>query len=397
MVQIHKIDLKKYKSHDFDFKKYDHEKVVKVVDKKSRLVGFIAVHDSTIGHAEGGLGVSLGGIRMWSYRSEEQALNDVLRLSRGMTYKSAAAEDGCGGAKAVIMGPANMTPQERERLMKAMGEAIELFNTKYPRSRYVGAEDVGTKPKDMKTIGTKTKEIGGLSYGEFDGNPSPYTAYGVLAAMKGAMKVDSMKGKKVAISGVGSVGGALAELLHNEGATVVVADVKSKAIDDLKQKIPGLESVSVKEIHKQDVDVYAPCALGGCLDDKTIPDIKAKYIVGAANNQLLDIKKHGKQLFDAGKIYIPDYIANAGGVMAIAMEVKARREGSELTKQMIYDRVDATIRKNTARVLELSEEQHIPHSETADKIAEEKLIAARKKQPSWVEMVDGGARSGITR
>lgn len=356
-----------------------YEKVVRVTDEASGLHGFIAVHDSTVGHAKDGLNIALGGLRMLPYENELAALKDVLKLSKGMTYKSAIAEDWSGGAKSVIIGdPRKLNTLQRERLMEAMGEAIAKFGQSYPSIAYVAAEDMNTKPYDMKAIRRKTNLVAGLPYDEFDGQPSPFTALGVLTAMKRALGVQTMKDKKVAIAGVGGVGGALAESLIAEEAELFIADINQKAIDKVMQLGGKVTVVSPDEIHKQEVDVYAPCARGDCLNKRTIPEIKAPLICGAANNQLEDDTPEGdgKRLHDAGKVYVPDFVANSGGVISIAMEVKHRNEGIPLTIKEIKDRVVSTVKKATSRILEIAKDDGIPHSEAAIEVAREKLEEA---------------------
>jgi leucine dehydrogenase len=381
----------------YDVPTTGYEKVVKIIDDDSELVGFIAVHNSKIGHAKDGLGVSLGGLRMLPYIDDTEALKDVLDLSAGMTRKSAAADDGVGGAKAVIIADPKKYPQgseERRKLMLAMGEAIEKFGNENPVSAYMTAEDMNTSPADMKIIAEKTQFVSGLPYGEFDGNPSPFTAQGVLAAMKEAMGVNSMNHKKVAIAGLGNVGGKLAELLIDEGAQLIVTDVDDKP-EKLKKQYPAhVQVVSPADIHKQDVDVYAPCARGQCLNDATIPQIKAKYIVGAANNQLAE-PRHGQMLKDAGKIYIPDFVANAGGVIAVAMEVKHRREKSPLTKKDIADVVEQKIRANTKAVLEIARDRNIPESDAGEVLARDRLAHADMGPDSkWTSRTTGKDSTG---
>ena len=382
-----------------------YEKVVKVTDAESGLVGFISVHNSAIGHAEGGLGISLGGLRMWPYSDEAAAsgkspetlaLEDALRLSAGMTYKSAAADDGLGGGKAVIIADPAQYPAgspQRVKLMHAMGQAIEMFAQRYPQSTYVTAEDVGTNVEDMKIIEQVTSHVSGTGHDAFNGNPSPFTAQGILAAMKEALGVKTMLHKRVAIGGLGNVGGRLAQLLIDEGAQLIVADKDAEKAEALKRRFPAhVLTVPASEIHKQPVDVYAPCAMGKCLDDETIPKIQAKYIIGAANNQLAE-PRHGEMLYNLGKIYIPDFIANAGGVIAVGMEVKHKHEGKSLTLQEIGEVVERKIRTNTRRTIELSQGNNIPLSEAGMALANERLAAARQNK-NWGEREEGRGANG---
>ncbi len=381
-----------------------YEKVVKVTDAETGLVGFISVHNSSIGHAKDGLGVSLGGLRMYTYADEAAssgkpaetlALEDVLRLSAGMTYKSAAADDGLGGGKAVIIGDATQYPigsPQREKLMRAMGQAIEKFAQQYPQHAYVTAEDVGTKVEDMKIIAQETNHVSGVGHDQFSGNPSPFTAQGILAAIKQTLGVENLLHRKFAISGLGNVGGKLAELLIDEGAQIIVADINDKP-EQLKRRYSAhVQVVPPADIHRQNVDVYVPCAMGKCLDDTTIPQIKAKYIIGAANNQLAE-PRHGQMLHDLGKIYIPDFITNAGGVIAVGMEVKHKRAGLPLSIKDIADVVDQKIRANTKRVIDIANTQNIPLSEAGMALANERLAAA-KQQRNWTDRTDDRGASG---
>ena len=377
------------------------------------------MHNSAVGRAPGGLGISLGGLRMLPYTEkdteilgpdpETRALVDVLRLSKGMTEKSAAANDGCGGAKAVILAnPKDYPPDsdQRGKLMRAMGAALNEFNTRYPNSTYVTAEDMNIKKEDLQIIAeVAPKYVSGIGHREFDGNPSPFTALGVLTAMKAALGVETMKEKNVAVAGIGSVGKSLASRLLKEGATVFITDTNQAAITAFQQEFSTfadrIQVVAPEEIHKQAVDVYAPCAKGACLNDVTLPGIQAQYIIGAANNQL-EKPEHGVALYKAGKIYVPDYIANAGGVMAVAMEVKHRREGTPLTVAEIETAVEEKIRENVERVMnithnhsftgnnklhreegsdkyvEFNNDHVIPHSESGTKLAASRVARAEE-------------------
>ncbi|MGE0754073.1 MAG: Glu/Leu/Phe/Val dehydrogenase dimerization domain-containing protein, partial [Alphaproteobacteria bacterium] len=254
-----------------------YERVAHATDQETGLNAFIAVHNSAVGKATGGQGVSLGGIRMRPYTEPNQleladeikqlsgftepelfGLQDVVRLSRGMTYKSAIAKTGLGGGKAVVIANPKDYPlgsPQREKLMESMGEAIHEFATRWPESIYVGAEDMNTKLADMKIIAGKTAHISGTGHDQFDGNPSPFTAEGVLAAIKGAVG-DDLKGKRVAISGIGSVGGYLADMLHREGAVLTLADIDDKATNKAAELGSNTSVVPSGEIHKQQVDVY---------------------------------------------------------------------------------------------------------------------------------------------
>lgn len=260
---------------------------------------------------------------MWPYDSEEEALEDVLRLARGMTYKNAAAGLNLGGGKTVIIG--DPKKDKSEALFRALGRYVESLN-----GRYIIAEDVGTTVQDMDYIHEETKYVTGISesYGS-SGNPSPMTARGVYAAMKRtareAFGSDVLAGKKVAVQGVGNVAFALCGMLAEEGAELVVTDINEEAVARAV-KAYGATAVKPDEIYEVDADIFAPCALGGILNDDTIPKLKFKVVCGSANNQLLDIKRHGEMLHERGILYAPDYIVNAGGVINVADELLTYNE-----------------------------------------------------------------------
>ncbi|MCB9897866.1 MAG: Glu/Leu/Phe/Val dehydrogenase [Planctomycetes bacterium] len=288
-----------------------YQKVARAEDPATGLVAFIAVHDTTMGPA-------LGGMRMWGYESEEAARFDVLRLARGMTYKSAVARTGLGGGKSVIVATADKKSPE---LFAAMGRFIDTFN-----GLYITAEDVNVDVPDLIEVRKATKWVTGLPREQGgSGNPSPYTArgcfVGVRAAAIEAFGSDDLKGKRVALQGPGHVGFPLAQMLVEAGAKLVVADVNAANVERCKKEL-GAESVAPAAIYDVDCDIYAPCALGATLNDDTIPRLKAKAIAGAANNQLLDEKKHGAMIAERGIVYAPDYVINAGGIINVSLELE---------------------------------------------------------------------------
>ena len=337
---------------DFD----DHEGVYSFSDPASGLKSFIAVHNTNRGPAS-------GGTRFWEYTNDAEALTDVLRLSRAMSYKNAMAEIPLGGGKGVIIRPRG--DFDRKALFSAYGRAIEKVG-----GQYITAEDVGVSPDDMQTIKTQTDYVAGLDEGEAaSGDPSPHTADGIFrglgVAVKHKLGVEGFGGLIVAIQGLGHVGYNLASRLHKSGARLIVADINSevttKAANDFKAKVVGVD-----EIHAQEVDIYAPCALGGAINKKTIEDISAFIIGGAANNQL-KTPDMGEALRARNILYCPDYVLNAGGIINVASEVSGRYdygwvngklENIKASLQEVFDRSD-----NTAR----------PTNEIADIMARERL------------------------
>ena len=337
---------------DFD----DHEGVYSFSDPASGLKTFIAVHNTNRGPAS-------GGTRFWEYTNDAEALTDVLRLSRAMSYKNSMAEIPLGGGKGVIIRPRG--DFDRKALFSAYGRAIEKVG-----GQYITAEDVGVSPDDMQTIKTQTDYVAGLDEGEAaSGDPSPHTADGIFrglgVAVKHKLGVEGFGGLIVAIQGLGHVGYNLASRLHKSGARLIVADINSevttKAANDFKARVVGVD-----EIHAQEVDIYAPCALGGAINKKTIEDISAFIIGGAANNQL-KTPDMGEALRARDVLYCPDYVLNAGGIINVASEVSGRYdygwvngklENIKASLQEVFDRSD-----NTAK----------PTNEIADIMARERL------------------------
>ncbi len=283
----------------------DHEQVVFVSEPKSGLKGIIAVHNTNLGPA-------MGGCRMWNYASEALAVNDVLRLSRGMTYKNAVAGLPIGGGKSVIIG--NPKTDKTPALFEALGEALERLG-----GRYITAEDVGTSPQDMAHVATKTSYVAGLGS---SGDPSPYTALGCFvgaqAAVKHHFKRDSMDGLTVALQGLGHVGYDYARRLHSAGAKLVVADIDEAALARAQAEF-GAEVVAVESIYDVDADIYAPCALGATLNPNTLSRLRVKIVAGAANNQLAT-DEIGELLRQKGVLYAPDFVLNAGGIIKVCYE-----------------------------------------------------------------------------
>lgn len=346
---------------------YDYEQLVFCQDKTSGLKAIIAIHDTTLGPA-------LGGTRMWTYASEEDAIEDALRLAKGMTYKNAAAGLNLGGGKAVIIG--DPLKDKNEEMFRAFGRFIQGLN-----GRYITAEDVGTTVADMDLIHEETNYVTGISpaFGS-SGNPSPVTAYGVYRGMKAAAMEafgsDSLEGKRIAVQGVGNVAYNLCRHLHEEGAILIVTDINKAAVDRVVEEF-GATAVNTDEIYSQEVDIFAPCALGAIINDDTIPQLKAKVIAGAANNQLRETT-HGDQLHELGIVYAPDYVINAGGVINVADELYGYNAERAMKRvETVYD--------NIAKVMEISRTQGIPTYLAADRLAEERIARVGKSRSQFLQ------------
>ncbi|EQC48251.1 leucine dehydrogenase [Bacteriovorax sp. BSW11_IV] len=337
-----------------------HEEVIFFSDPSCKLKAIVAIHNTTLGPA-------LGGTRIWNYASEEEAIDDVLRLSKGMTYKNAVSGLNLGGGKAVIIGD----PKEikSEALFRSYGRFLESLN-----GRYITAEDVNTSVEDIEHIFTETGNVVGIAeiHGG-SGNPSPYTARGVFRGIEAACtKVfgnRSTKGKVVALQGAGSVGRHLGEMLYNDGAQVIVCDISEKNIELFLQKVPNAKVVGVNEIYDVECDIYAPCALGATVNDDTINRLKCKIVAGAANNQLKE-PKHGDILREKGILYAPDYLINAGGVMNVSIEF----EGWSNDKAI---RMVDTIYDTTLEIFKISDEQNIGVHRATDLLAEKRIEAIK--------------------
>ncbi|GAA0481891.1 branched-chain amino acid dehydrogenase [Salinibacillus aidingensis] len=355
------MELFKYMEHD------EYEQVLFCQDQASGLKAIIAIHDTSLGPA-------LGGTRMWTYESEEDALIDALRLSKGMTYKNAAAGLNLGGGKTVIIG--DPKKDKNEAMFRAFGRYIQGLG-----GRYITAEDVGTTVHDMDTIYQETNYVTGISpaFGS-SGNPSPATAYGVYRGMKAAAKeafgTDSLEGRVVAVQGVGNVAYQLCRHLHEEGAQLVVTDIDKnavqRAVDDFEAK-----AVDPDDIYDVDCDIYAPCALGATINDETIPRLSAKVVAGSANNQLAE-SRHGDVLYEKGIVYAPDYVINAGGVINVADELYGyNRERAMKKIETLYD--------NITKVFEISKRDHIPANVAADRMAEERISGLHKSRSTFLQ------------
>ncbi len=286
----------------------EHEQVVFCQDPASGLKAIIAIHNTTLGPA-------LGGTRLWPYKTDGEAVVDALRLSRGMTYKAAISGLNLGGGKAVIIAdPANKS----EMLWRRYGKFVDSLGGKY-----ITAEDVNTSARDMEFISLETKSVTGVpEYMGGSGDPSPFTAYGVFTGMKAAAKKrwgnDSLEGKTVLVQGVGHVGQYLVGHLVEAGAKVKISDINDKNLKMAKDAHPGIAIVENNNIFAEDMDIYAPCALGATLNSESIAQMKASVVAGAANNQLADENVHGPMLIERGILYAPDFLINAGGLINVA-------------------------------------------------------------------------------
>jgi len=346
--------------------KYDYEQVVFCQDEASGLKAIIAIHDTTLGPA-------LGGCRMWSYASEDEAIMDALRLARGMTYKAAAAGLNLGGGKTVVIG--NAKTDKSEALFRSLGRYIQSLN-----GRYITAEDVGTNVQDMDLIHQETKYVTGISqaYGS-SGNPSPMTALGVFRGLQATAKValgnDDLAGKTVAIQGLGSVGYALAKLVHEAGGNLVVADINQDAVKRASEEF-GARAVGVSEVFGVECDIFAPCALGAVVNDETIDRLRCKAIAGSANNQLSE-ERHGDVLHERGILYAPDYVINSGGLINVADELEGyHADRAQKKVENIYNIM--------LNLYEVSRQQGIPTYMAADRMAEARIEQMKQVRSTYV-------------
>ncbi len=334
--------------------RFDHEQVLICQDNHTGLKAIIAIHNTV-------LGPGLGGTRMWKYATEADAINDALRLSRGMTYKAAISGLNLGGAKAVIIG--DPAKDKSEHLMRTFGRYVENLGGKY-----ITAEDVGTTTKDMEYVAMETEHVVGLpEIMGGGGDPSPVTAYGVYMGIKASAKKafgnDSLAGKKIAVQGVGKVGLHLVELLHKEGATIMVNDIFEAGLKTASSKYGA---TVVEDIFSQAVDIFAPCALGAILNTENIGKLKCQIIAGAANNQLEDDTIHGDMIKAKGIYYAPDFLINAGGLINVYSEYNGYvREIAMAQTENIYNTV--------LSIYDKSAEDNINTQLAAIKLAEKRV------------------------
>jgi len=343
-----------------------HKKVVFCNDPDTGLKAIIAVHDTTLGPA-------LGGTRMWNYGSEAEALEDVLRLSKTMTYKAAITGLNLGGGKAVIIGDSRQG--KSEAMMRSYGRFIKNMN-----GEFITAEDVGTNTRDMEFIRMETNHVTGVpeSIGGA-GDPSPYTAKGVYLGIKACVKevfgTDMLAGRSVVVQGIGNVGEHLVELLRNENVEVFISDIDDERLQYIAAKYKA-RPVDADKIFTIDADIYAPCALGATVNDRTIPKMKFAIIAGSANNPLADEQKHGQMLLEKNILFAPDYLINAGGLINCYSELTGfgKKRSMQLTEH-IYDA--------TRNVLKMSRKENIPTIQAANRIAEQRIADIKKIKSSF--------------
>jgi len=337
-----------------------HEQVVFCHDEETGLKAIIGIHSTTLGPA-------LGGTRMWNYASEFDAIQDVLRLSRGMSFKASISDLDLGGGKAVIIGDARK--DKNEAMMRKFGQFVNSLS-----GRYITAEDVGISTQDMEYVKMETDHVTGIpvSMGG-SGDPSPFTAYGVFMGLKASAKYkwgsDDLTGKKVVVQGVGHVGETLVKHLTEAGAEVIINDI----YDDILENVAGKYNAQIVkgDIYGLDMDIYAPCALGASVNDDTINRLKCEIIAGAANNQLANEEKHGAILKEKGIVYAPDFLINAGGIINVYSEI-AKYDRNEVIKRT------ENIYNTTLKIMSESDALGITTHQAALKIAQDRINAAKK-------------------
>lgn len=348
-------------------RKYDYEQLVFCQDRASGLRAVIAIHDTTLGPA-------LGGTRMWPYQTEEEAIEDVLRLAKGMTYKAAVAGLNLGGGKAVIMG--NPKKDKSEALFRVFGRYIQSL-----QGRFITAEDVGTTEEDMDQIYLETRYVTGVSSeNEAEGSPSPMTARGVYMGMKAACQVafgeNTLRGRTIALQGAGSVAYELCQLLRHEDVDLVVTDIDEEKMMRIVHEFSA-RPVAPEDIYDVECDIFAPCALGGIINDQTIDRFRCRVIAGSANNQLQE-DRHGRELEQRGILYIPDYVINAGGLIHVADELQ------NYDKVRVRKKVDQ-IYDTIIRVCQIASQKQIPTFVAADQLAEERIQAVSRSRKMYLQ------------
>ena len=336
---------------------YGHEQVTICHDEASGLKAIIAIHNTVLGPA-------LGGTRFWQYASDMDALVDALRLSEGMTYKSAISGLNLGGGKAVIIGDSRK--DKSEALFRRYGKFINSMGGKY-----ITAEDVGTSKADMEFIRMETEFVTGLpEHRGGSGDPSPVTAYGVYLGLKASAKrvygTDNLHGKRILVQGTGNVGSNLIDSLIKEGAYVLISDIFEDQIKRVTNKHANVEVIHPEDVYKTDMDIYAPCALGATLNADTIPQLKCAIVAGAANNQLKNTLEDGKALKEKGILYAPDFLINAGGIINVYSELEGYNRENALSKT-------ETIYNQTLRIFELADNDNITTQEAAVKLAQKRI------------------------
>lgn len=337
----------------FDNSEYDnHEQVLFCRDKDAGLFAIVAIHDTTLGPAA-------GGCRMWPYSSVDDAVTDVLRLSQAMSYKNALADLPLGGGKSVIIGDPNK--DKNEKLLTSFARFVQRLG-----GQYYTAEDVGIGINDVEILAKASDYVFGLAS---TGDPSPFTARGcfegIRAAVKHKLGRDSLEGLKVAVQGVGNVGRYVCKNLHEAGAGLIVADVNAEAVAYAVEKF-GAKTVTTDKIYTQDVDIFSPCAMGGILNNDTIPQLKASIVAGVANNQLAEVH-NGRLLHNKGVLYAPDYVINAGGMLNASGDIFGQYDINQVMERVtrLYD--------TTLRIFEVAKKKNRPPNEVADDMARQKI------------------------
>jgi leucine dehydrogenase len=345
----------------------EHEQIVFCHDQQTGLKAIIAIHNTV-------LGPSMGGTRMWNYASEREAITDVLRLSRGMTYKAAISGLNIGGGKAIIIGDAST--MKTEALLRRFGRFIDSLGGKY-----VTAEDVNMNTDDMHYIAMETRHVTGLHESRGGGgDPSPFTAYGTYLGIKASVKnvygSDSLEGKRIAVQGVGQVGGHLVEYLKKENAQIFISDISAERLKKVASS-SGATVVTMDQVFGLDVDILSPCALGGIINDDTIPQLKCKVICGAANNQLLDEQKHGRVLMEKSITYAPDFLVNAGGIINVSAEYLG-----EYSRESVFHQTEK-IYQTCLDILNKSQKEKIPSQQAAIDMAKQRIEQIGKLKTNY--------------
>lgn len=357
MIEVNAAEKLKKISVFEEVSRFGHEELVFCYDEATGLNAIIGIHSTVLGPA-------LGGTRMWNYASEDEAIIDVLRLSRGMTFKASISGLNLGGGKAVIIGDARK--MKNEALLRRFGRFIESLNGKY-----ITAEDVNMSPDDMEYIAMETQYVTGLSEKiGGGGDPSPFTAYGVYMGMKACAKEaysnDNLKDKKIVVQGVGHVGYYLVKHLIEEGAKVCISDINPERLTAVKRDF-NVEILDENNIYDSEMDIYAPCALGATINDSTIERINCDIIAGAANNQLENEVKHGNRLKERGIIYAPDFLINAGGLINVGIDYFGN-----YSRERVFRKVEK-IYNTTLDIIRKSREEDIPSQQAAIEIAEMRI------------------------
>ncbi|WP_068467459.1 Glu/Leu/Phe/Val family dehydrogenase [Candidatus Protochlamydia phocaeensis] len=343
-----------------------YEKVLEAQDSEIGLHCFIAIHNTAIGPA-------MGGMRVYPYASREDALTDALRLSKAMTYKSALAENGLGGGKSVII--ANSKTDKTPALLQGFAEVVNTL-----KGKYIAAEDVGSTPEDMAIIRTRTPYVGALPTEKSSGDPSRFTAWGVYRGMRAVARKlwndESLRKKIIAIQGLGHVGSKLANILFWEGAYLILCD-KDPLVTQEHARLYGAQIIDTKDFISIPCDILAPCALGGIINEKTLPQLHCKAVAGAANNQLLNAEA-GRELMRKGILYAPDFAINAGGIINAAAEFDPQGYDPKLARDRVNHIYDTLL-----EIFNKAEKEHKPANQVADELAEYKLqhLIGKRQSP----------------